>query len=119
MRRIKLNGGNTLVCLNVPPRTEFGLDYESFVTGERFKGVRHIPEGLHFIFFSNGTGGIRHGAFVNFTQPQEIAVKAWDTKQEWLFQPDASIDVENLKGKDVKIATRICMMTPNSRGAKF
>ena len=43
--------GAALVLLDVPERTEFGMDYNSWTVGPKFKGVKMIPTGLHFIFY--------------------------------------------------------------------
>lgn len=43
--------GAALVLLDVPERTEFGMDYNSWAVGPKFKGVKMIPPGFHFIFY--------------------------------------------------------------------
>lgn len=43
--------GGVLYVTNVPLGTEFGIDYNSWNTAEKFRGVKMIPPGLHFIFF--------------------------------------------------------------------
>ena len=43
--------GAVLVLLGVPERTEFGVDYNCWSVGPKFKGVKMIPPGFHFIFF--------------------------------------------------------------------
>jgi len=43
--------GATFVFLDVPPGTEIGIDMESWNTGEKFKGIKMIPPGLHFVYF--------------------------------------------------------------------
>lgn len=43
--------GATLVLLNVPERTEFGIDYNSWTVGPKFKGVKMIPPGFHFVYY--------------------------------------------------------------------
>ena len=45
------HNGATLVFLNVPPGTEFGIDYNSWTVGPRFKGVKMIPPGIHFCYY--------------------------------------------------------------------
>ena len=40
-----------LVMLGMPPGTEFGIDTNTWNVGEKFKGVKMIPPGLHFIYF--------------------------------------------------------------------
>ena len=43
--------GATLILLDVPFKTEFGIDYNSWNVGRDFKGVKMIPPGFHFIFY--------------------------------------------------------------------
>jgi A1 cistron-splicing factor AAR2 len=43
--------GATLVLLDVPLKTEFGIDYNSWNVGKNFKGVKMIPPGFHFVFY--------------------------------------------------------------------
>lgn len=43
--------GATIVFLNVPTGTEFGIDLKSWNTGHLFKGVKMIPPGIHIIHY--------------------------------------------------------------------
>ena len=43
--------GAVLVLLDVPEGTEFGIDYTSWHVGPRFKGIKMIPPGFHFVFY--------------------------------------------------------------------
>ena len=43
--------GAVLVLLDVPQRTEFGIDYNSWSVGPKFKGIKMIPPGLHFVYY--------------------------------------------------------------------
>jgi AAR2 protein. len=43
--------GATLLILDVPLGTEFGIDLKSWNTGKKFKGVKMIPPGLHYIYY--------------------------------------------------------------------
>jgi A1 cistron-splicing factor AAR2 len=49
-RQLLLEGA-TLVFLDVPRGTEFGIDMKSWNTGDKFKGVKMIPPGLHYIYY--------------------------------------------------------------------
>jgi A1 cistron-splicing factor AAR2 len=49
-RQLLLEGA-TLVFLDVPQGTEFGVDMKSWNTGDKFKGVKMIPPGLHYIYY--------------------------------------------------------------------
>ena len=44
--------GGFLVVTQLPPGTEFGIDLYSWNTGEKFLGVKMIPPGLHFVYYS-------------------------------------------------------------------
>ena len=43
--------GATLVLLDVPKGTDFGIDIKSWNSGENFKGIKMIPPGFHFIHY--------------------------------------------------------------------
>lgn len=43
--------GATFVFLNVPVGTEIGIDLQSWNVGEKFRGIKMIPPGLHFLYF--------------------------------------------------------------------
>ena len=43
--------GGTLILLDVPEGTEVGIDYNSWNTGPRFKGIKMIPPGFHFVYY--------------------------------------------------------------------
>ena len=43
--------GAFLVLLDVPEGTEFGIDYNCWNVGPKFKGVKMIPPGFHFVFY--------------------------------------------------------------------
>ena len=43
--------GTVLVLLDVPERTEFGIDYNCWSVGPRFKGIKMIPPGLHLVYY--------------------------------------------------------------------
>jgi len=49
-RRLLLEGA-TLIFLDVPRGTEFGVDLKSWNTGKKFKGVKMIPPGLHYVYY--------------------------------------------------------------------
>ncbi|XP_076055423.1 protein AAR2 homolog isoform X1 [Oratosquilla oratoria] len=83
--------GGTLVLLGMPPGTEFGIDVNSWNVGEKFKGVKMIPPGIHFVYFSavsrDGQTAPRTGFFHHFTR-KEVLVKRYDPKMEDLIEED-------------------------------
>lgn len=44
---------NLLLIHNLPPGTEFGIDYNSWYIGPKFCGLHAIPDGFHFVFTSS------------------------------------------------------------------
>lgn len=74
-----------LIIEELPCGSEFGFDLASFRTGEKFKGVKMIPPGVHFVFASavdnTGQCGPRSGFFHNF-RTKEILVKRWSVLDE-------------------------------------
>ncbi len=43
--------GAFLFIHDLPIGTEFGIDLNTWKTGEKFKGVKMIPPGIHFVFY--------------------------------------------------------------------
>lgn len=86
-------GGATLVLLGMPPGTEFGIDLKSWNVGERFRGVKMIPPGLHFVYFSavsrQGDTAPRTGFFHIFGA-REVLVRHYDPAAEDLTTQEAS-----------------------------
>jgi len=82
--------GGFLVVTQLPPGTEFGIDLYSWNTGEKFLGVKMIPPGIHFVYYSTldqGTAGPqlspRTGFFHMFCRG-EVLVKRYDKSSEEL-----------------------------------
>ncbi|KAM9751418.1 protein AAR2 homolog [Menidia menidia] len=80
--------GATLVLLGVPRGTELGIDCKSWQVGPRFRGVKMIPPGLHFLHYravssssSGGETGPKMGLFLSL-KPREILLANWDPKEE-------------------------------------
>ncbi|CAG8595876.1 17104_t:CDS:2 [Acaulospora morrowiae] len=85
-----------LLFLNAPKGLEFGIDYNSWEIGPKFKGVKLIPPGLHFVYYSTSdksqVSGLRNG-FFKFYESQEIVIKEWDSSIEDLKR-DEDMDPE-------------------------
>ncbi|XP_013415495.2 protein AAR2 homolog [Lingula anatina] len=77
--------GAMLVFLDVPQGTEFGIDCQSWRVGPKFKGVKMIPPGVHFVYFSacskEGEVSPRTGFFYHFKK-REVLIKKWDKVTE-------------------------------------
>lgn len=85
--------GGMLLIFDVPKGTEFGIDYNSWKVGSKFKGVKMIPPGVHFVFYSavskEGQTAPRTGFFC-FAEKRNIVVKKWDSGIEDVVQGDES-----------------------------
>ncbi|XP_046436142.1 protein AAR2 homolog [Neodiprion fabricii] len=93
--------GATLVLLNVPLGTDFGVDMKSWNTGEKFKGVKMIPPGFHYIHYSavNEFGDLapRSGFIHNFKKSEFLAM-SWDAEKEDVStEPPSEETVRSLK----------------------
>ncbi len=80
--------GATLVLLGVPQGSVLGLDYKSWTLGPRFRGVKMIPPGLHFLHFCSastseacGDVGPKMGLFLSL-KPREVLVAHWNPREE-------------------------------------
>ncbi|RHZ74108.1 hypothetical protein Glove_227g17 [Diversispora epigaea] len=84
--QILFNQGAFLLFLNAPQGLEFGIDYNTWEIGPKFKGIKFIPPGLHFVYYSTkdifgGISGLRNG-FFKFYESKEVLIKEWDTSKE-------------------------------------
>ncbi|GFY51865.1 protein AAR2 homolog [Trichonephila inaurata madagascariensis] len=79
------DNGGVLIVLNLPIGSVFGIDMKVYQVGDKFLGLKMIPPGLHFIYYSavskEGCVAPRTGFFYFFS-PQEIVIKKWDSKNE-------------------------------------
>ncbi|CAO2658269.1 Nn.00g059920.m01.CDS01 [Neocucurbitaria sp. VM-36] len=88
---------NCVLLLNLPPNALAGIDLLSFTTSSRFRGIKNVPPGLHFVFAaSNSAFSVRQGAWFYVTpgtgSPQ-VFVKKWDEKTETLVAETAQTEV--------------------------
>ena len=74
-----------LALRNIPKGSEIGIDYHSWYTGERFKGISNIPAGFHFVFIrvvdKYGEMAPRSGFFI-FLHPGETVCKSFEQENE-------------------------------------
>ncbi|KAK0662208.1 Protein AAR2-like protein [Lasiodiplodia hormozganensis] len=78
------------VLLLVPAGALGGIDLLSFTTTNRFKGIKDLPAGWHFVFTSSTTSlSVRHGAWFRVREtspgsPPDLFVKKWNAEHEEL-----------------------------------
>jgi A1 cistron-splicing factor AAR2 len=90
--------GGILLFYDCPANTEFGIDYHCWRTGENFKGIKMIPPGIHFIYYSatdkQGNVGMRNGFFHNF-KLGEVLAKRWNRTSETIENYELNEDQLN------------------------
>lgn len=86
-----------VLLLHLPPSALAGIDLLSFTTTPRFRGVKNLPPGLHFIFASSDTSlSVRHGAWF-YVSPgagaPQVFIKKWDPSTEELVAEKSQTEV--------------------------
>ncbi|CAM8903540.1 unnamed protein product [Rhodiola kirilowii] len=80
--------GATLLLLGVPQYTVFGIDTQVFSVGPEFKGIKLIPPGPHFVYYSSSNrSGSEFSPVVGFfiyTSSSDIIVREWNGQEERL-----------------------------------
>ncbi|XP_063816385.1 protein AAR2 homolog [Pseudophryne corroboree] len=94
--------GATFVILGFPEGSEFGIDSNSWQVGPRFRGVKMVPPGVHFIHYSvkrkggaYGETGPRSGMFF-YLEQKNIHLLKWDSKEEEMVTASQD-EAENLR----------------------
>ena len=81
------DSGGIFYLEDMPLHSEFGIDYQCWRTGEKFLGVKMIPPGVHFIYYSVSDKynqlGMRSGFFHDFKLAEAVVMR-WDHKSECL-----------------------------------
>lgn len=82
--------GSTLLLLDVPQYTLLGIDTQVFSAGPVFKGIKMIPPGVHFVFYSSSNrDGTEYSPIIGFfieTTPSEVIVRKWNLQEERLVK---------------------------------
>ncbi|CAL8470508.1 g10050 [Coccomyxa elongata] len=86
--------GGALLLLDVPAGTIVGIDQQTFIVGPKFKGVKMLPPGPHFMSCNatrhggNGGGGPDFAPTMGFfthVAPRSVVVRRWDPHEELLL----------------------------------
>jgi A1 cistron-splicing factor AAR2 len=77
----RLQSGS-LLLLNCPTFMQFGIDYSSWTVGDKFKGIKLIPDGPHFIHYSlkEEEYSFKQGFFIHVSQKNKIHIRKWDNE---------------------------------------
>lgn len=92
------NMGAKLIMLDAPANLDFGCDLNSWQIGPRFKGLKLIPPGIHFIFYSINSSScttFRTGFFHEFKNA-ELVVKRWNADTEEFVDMDDKEQLERI-----------------------
>jgi len=90
--------GAFLLIQDLPVGTEIGIDMKSWDIGPKFLGIKMIPPGLHFVYYSpknvrDGSLAPRRGFFHHF-ESKQVVVKKYDKVTEELI---SKVDEEEIK----------------------
>ncbi|KAJ4823628.1 hypothetical protein Tsubulata_032163, partial [Turnera subulata] len=82
--------GASLLLIDVPQYTLIGIDTQLFTVGPAFKGIKMIPPGPHFVYYSSSSRDGKEfspitGFFIN-AGPSEVIVRRWDQLEERLVK---------------------------------
>lgn len=89
----------SILLLSLPPSCFAGIDLLSFTTSPRFRGIRNLPPGPHFVFTSTTNDvSIRHGVWFRVQEarpddPPELFIKKWDASREVLVEETDQAEV--------------------------
>lgn len=114
--------GATVIVRGVPPGTEFGLDMNSWNVGDQFMGVKMIPPGIHFVYYSavnlaEKMTAPRTGFFHNFGRG-EVLIRRWDNKLEDIVDDINEEDKDRMKN-DIKNIDKHLGVYPYSTWKKW
>lgn len=74
-----------VLLLDLPPSALAGIDLLSFTTTPRFRGVKDLPSGWHFVFTGTSTAfSIRHGIWFRVQEQRQLTVTRWHQQDETL-----------------------------------
>ena len=82
-----------VLLLDLPQAALAGIDLLSFATTQRFKGVKNLPSGLHFVFTGSSTAfSVRHGRWFSIPHNHKasgpgpsLTISRWDAVSETLL----------------------------------
>jgi A1 cistron-splicing factor AAR2 len=80
-------GHGILAVVGLPVGYNFGIDLRMWQTGERFSGIRGIPDGIHYISYSSPDDEMRQGFFIVVSPASGMIVRVWNPSTETLEPP--------------------------------
>ncbi|CAH8619450.1 unnamed protein product [Heterobilharzia americana] len=97
-----------LILHDVPENTELGIDLKFWKIGKCFKGIKDIPLGIHFVYYSavnsDCLSGQRVGFITNFDQPGFIVKKWRRDEEDFIDVAPSSDEIERLSSNLTEIS---------------
>ncbi|RWS15254.1 protein AAR2-like protein [Dinothrombium tinctorium] len=90
-----LDEGATFILLDIPVGSELGIDCNVYRIGEKFRGIKMIPRGLHFIYYSVVSNSDHKSlaprtGFFHVFEAREMLVKKWHAFNEDISDEEVS-----------------------------
>lgn len=88
-----------LLILGLPPAALVGIDLLSFTATPKFRGIKDLPSGLHFVFVGSSTAfSERHGIWFEIPSKTTnsdlpLVITKWDAATETLVLVDDSAEL--------------------------
>jgi A1 cistron-splicing factor AAR2 len=74
-----------VLLLDLPPSALAGIDLLSFTTTPRFRGIKDLPSGWHFVFTGSSTAfSVRHGLWFRVQDSHQLIITRWHPRDEVL-----------------------------------
>lgn len=94
-----------LLLLNCPELMIFGIDTSSWKIGDKFMGIKNIPDGAHYIYYSlrDEEYAVKQSLFIHVSEETKVHVRKWDSEiQDFLVlkeedEKNFTIGVNNLE----------------------
>jgi A1 cistron-splicing factor AAR2 len=69
-----------LLLLNCPKQMNFGIDSSMWTIGDKFMGIKLIPYGVHFVYYTLKDEDylMKQGFFINTCKDNLIHIRKWD-----------------------------------------
>jgi A1 cistron-splicing factor AAR2 len=103
-----------ILLLNLPPSALGGMDLLSFTTTPKFRGIKDIPPGLHFVFVaSTSTLSVRHGVWIKVNGPSSSSSSSSSSSASSSNPPDLFIRKWNASTEDLLPETDVATLLQN------
>ena len=86
-----------LGIVGLPVGYNFGIDMRMWEIGEKFTGIRNIPPGLHYVYYSDPQDEVRQGFFLTIFADTRIVLRKWDPSVESLIPVASPSEKHNME----------------------